>query len=142
LEKNEKKYPQLNFPPIRLKVRRSSDGGVEVFVPLRGWLVLTPEEWVRRHVVAYLVESKGVPPTSISEEYPVMLNGQPQRADIVAFGPDAKPALLVECKAPDVAIDEQVVAQAVRYNSVVGATHIMVTNGLETKLFEASALHC
>jgi hypothetical protein len=49
---------------------------------------------------------------------------------------------LVECKAPDVAIDEQVVAQAVRYNSVVGATHIMVTNGLETKLFEASALHC
>ncbi len=118
-------------------MRRSSDGGVEVFVPLRGWLVLTPEEWVRRHVVGYLVECKGVPPTSIREEFPVELNGQPQRADIVVFGPDAKPALLVECKAPEVAVDSEVVAQAVRYNSIVRAPKLMVTNGLVTKVFDA-----
>ena len=102
----------------------------------RGWLILTPEEWVRRHVVGYLVECKGVPPTSIREEYPVELNGQPQRADIVVFGPDAKPALLVECKAPEVAVDSEVVSQAVRYNSIVRAPTLMVTNGLVTKVFE------
>ncbi len=119
--------------------RGATDGEVEVFVPLRGWLVLTPEEWVRRHVVAHLTERMGVPPTSISEEHPVLLNGQHQRADIVAYGPDSKPWLLVECKAPDVAIDDQVVAQAVRYNSVVGAAQIMVTNGIETRVFDAVA---
>lgn len=109
-----------------------------MWVPTRGWLVLTPEEWVRRHVVAHLVERMGVPITSIVEEYPVLLNGQNQRADIVVVGPDAKPWLLVECKAPEVAIDRDVVAQAVRYNSVVGASQILLTNGVVVVAYTTS----
>lgn len=118
-----------------MKVRNGCDGR-EVFVPSRGlWLQLTPEEWVRRHVVAHLHTQLSVPYTHIAEEYPVPLNGQNQRADIVVVDPDLRPWIVVECKAPSVALGDAVVAQAVRYNSVVGAPYVVVTNGVEVRSF-------
>lgn len=132
---DNEKYPLLIFPAAPLRLRESG-GVVEVFVPTRGgWLELTPEEWVRRHVVEHLCCHLCVPPTHISEEYPVPLNGQNQRADIVAFGPDMKPWIVVECKAPTVTLSDDVVAQVVRYNSVIGAPYVVVTNGLEERSY-------
>lgn len=111
--------PNLNFPPIRLQARRRG-GTVEVWDPIRGvYLVLTPEEWVRQHLIAYLVSHCGAQPLRIVEEYAVPLNGQPQRADVVVVDDDGRPLLLAECKAPEVAINKQTLAQAVRYNSVL-----------------------
>ncbi|MDE5692182.1 MAG: type I restriction enzyme HsdR N-terminal domain-containing protein, partial [Alistipes sp.] len=50
-------FPRLNFPPVRLRARRRGDA-VEVWDGLRGiYLVLTPEEWVRQHLIAYLVSA-------------------------------------------------------------------------------------
>lgn len=123
--------PNLNFPPIRLRARRRG-GTVEVWDPIRGvYLVLTPEEWVRQHLIAYLVSHCGVQPLRIVEEYAVPLNGQPQRADVVVVDDDGCPLLLAECKAPEVAINKQTLAQAVRYNSVLQARYIILTNGLK-----------
>ena len=88
-------------------MRGGAAGGeeVEIWDPVRGiYLVLTPEEWVRQHLIAYLVSHCGVQPTRIVEEYAVPLNGQPQRADVVVVGDDARPLLLAECKAPGVSI--------------------------------------
>ena len=122
--------PKLNFPAIRLRARRRGDG-VEVWDSLRGvYLVLTPEEWVRQHLVAYLVTHCGVPPKRIVEEYAVALNGQAQRADVVVVGARAEPLVLAECKAPEIRIDERTLAQAVRYNSVLGARFVILQNGL------------
>lgn len=107
-----------------------------MWVPTRAsWLVLTPEEEVRRRVVRHLTERLSVPPTHIAEEYPVRLNGQPQRADIVVFDVALKPWLVVECKAPDVAITQSVIDQVVRYNSVLGAHQVVVTNGRVVRAF-------
>ena len=93
--------PKLNFPAIRLRARRR-EGQVEVWDDLRGiYLVLTPEEWVRRHLIAYLVSHCGVPPKRVVQEYAVPVNGQPQRADVVVVGDRAEPLVLAECKAPD-----------------------------------------
>ncbi len=102
------------------------------------WLVLTPEEWVRRHVLALLTAHKGVPATSIAQEYPVDVNGMTQRADIVVMGADGVPVLLVECKAPGVAIDRDTLAQAFRYNAVLGARHVMLTNGLDHYIYKVT----
>ena len=125
--------PKLNFPAIRLRARRRGDG-VEVWDSLRGiYLVLTPEEWVRQHLIRFLVERGGVPPGNVSQEYPVALSGTAQRADLVVTGRDGRPCLLAECKAPDVPLGREVFAQAVRYNSVVAAPYVLITNGL---------LHC
>ena len=87
--------PELNFPPIRLRARRRRDQ-VEVWDDLRGiWLVLTPEEWVRRHLIACLVAHCGAPARRIVQEYAVALNGQPQRADVVVVDDAGAPLLLV-----------------------------------------------
>ena len=100
--------PKLNFPAIRLRARRR-EGQVEVWDDLRGiYLVLTPEEWVRRHLIAYLVSHCGVLPKRVVQEY----------------------AVLAECKAPEIRIGERTLAQAVRYNSVLGARFVILTNGL------------
>ena len=112
--------PKLNFPAIRLRARRR-EGQVEVWDDLRGiYLVLTPEEWVRRHLIAYLVSHCGVLPKRVVQEYAVPVNGQPQRADVVVVGDRAEPLVLAECKAPEIRIGERTLAQAVRYNSVLG----------------------
>ena len=124
------RLPKLNFPAIRLRARRRAES-VEVWDDLRNlYLLLTPEEWVRRHLVAYLIACCGVPPKRIVEEYAVALNGQPQRADVVVVGDRAEPLLVAECKAPEIRIDERTLAQVVRYNSVLGARYVILTNGL------------
>lgn len=124
-------YPALNLPPVRLRGRRR-DGGEYVWDALRGcWLKLTPEEWVRRHVVGWLMDRMKVQPTGIVQEFPVSLGGSVQRADIVVVTPSGTPVMLVECKAASVTVDASVLDQAMRYNSVVGARYIMITNGLK-----------
>ena len=135
MEDNEK-YADLIFAPHELRLRRGAKGGVEVWAPTRrGWLVLTPEEEVRRRVVRHLMERLAVPATHIVEEYPVRLNGQPQRADVVVVDMEMKPWLVVECKAPEVAINQAVIDQVVRYNSILGARQVVVTNGRVVKAY-------
>lgn len=130
---NNMEYPKLNFPPIHLRARHGDAGRVEVFDKVRGkWLVLTPEEWVRRHVVGYLVSECGFHPEQIAQEHPVEINTMAQRADIVAFDNNSKPYMLVECKEPNIKIDAAVLAQAVRYNSILHCPYIVITNGLNT----------
>jgi hypothetical protein len=130
-------FPKLNLPPCRLRVVERA-GELCAWDAGRGrWLVLTPEEWVRRHVLAWLTE-RGVPAARIAQEHPVRVNGRIQRADIVVFGPDGRPSLLVECKAPDVAIDRETLDQAFRYNAFLDARHVMLTNGLAHFLYEVT----
>ena len=129
--------PKLKFPAIHLRVRREND---KVFVwdaLRRSYLVLTPEEWVRRHVIGFLTTHCGVEMTAIVQEYPVQLNGTAQRADVVVVDCQAKPLLLVECKAAEVRLTRAVYEQAMRYNAVVGARYVMLTNGLDTLLYES-----
>lgn len=137
----QQQYPKLNLPTIELKIRKSSEKErLLVWASTRKcYLVLTPEEWVRRHFVAYLVSGCGAQPEQICEEYPVMVNGLAQRADVVVMDSGVHPLMLVECKAPTVAIDAAVYAQAVRYNAIVGARYVVLTNGMKHLCFELTA---
>ena len=130
--------PKLNFPPINLRATRDK-GRVMVFDNIRRmYVVLTPEEWVRRHLVDYLITHCHAPQLSIVEEYPVHINSTAQRADVVVMDNNAHPLALVECKAPDVKIDSAVFEQASRYNAVVKARYIILTNGMEHYCYEFS----
>lgn len=114
-------------------------GALHVWDAARGrWLVLTPEEWVRRHVLALLTERMGIPPASVSQEHPVDVNGTAQRADIVVAGADGMPVMMVECKAPEVGIGPAALDQAFRYNAVLGARYVMLSNGLDHYIYEVS----
>jgi hypothetical protein len=133
------KVPQINFPAIDLNVK-VIDGQQFVWDSLRGkYLLLTPEERVRRHAISFLVSHCGVLPHSIAQEYPVPINGTAQRADIVVVGKDLAPIILVECKAPEVDIDRAVLAQATRYNAVLKARYIILTNGHQHLCVELTA---
>lgn len=126
-------YPTLNYPPIQLRARRGTGGRTEIYDKLRAkWLVLTPEEWVRQHVVCFMLTHCGFLPQQIVAEYPVNINGMPQRADIVVYDTNAKPYIVVECKETGVKIDDEVLRQVVRYNSIIGCRYIVITNGLKT----------
>lgn len=128
--------PKLNFPAINLRAIRRQ-GRTLVFDRIRSmYVVLTPEEWVRRHLVEYLVGECGAQLRSIVEEYPVNINSTAQRADVVVMDSEARPLALAECKAPDIAITREVFGQATRYNAVVGARYVILTNGLRHFCFE------
>lgn len=130
--------PKLNFPPINLRATRDK-GRIMVYDNIRRmYVVLTPEEWVRRHLVDYLITHCHVPQLSIVEEYPVNINSTAQRADVVVMDNNAQPLVLAECKAPDVKIDSAVFEQATRYNAVVKARYIILTNGMEHYCYEFS----
>lgn len=129
-------YPRLNFPAVKLRISQRGEQ-TTVWDPLRGiYLVLTPEEWVRRHLIGFLISHCGAQPMRIVQEYAVAMNGSPQRADMVVVDDRACPLMLVECKAAGIGIDRQVLAQAVRYNSVLGARYVVLTNGLVHYCYE------
>ena len=130
--------PKLNFPPINLRAMRDKGRVMEFDNIRRMNVVLTPEEWVRRHLVDYLITQCHAPQLSIVEEYPVNINSTAQRADVVVMDNNAHPLALVECKAPDVKIDSAVFEQATRYNAVVKARYIILTNGMEHYCYEFS----
>lgn len=132
----ENKPPKLNFPAIKLRAQRR-DGYTMVYDSVRNmYVVLTPEEWVRRHLVEYLVTYCKVPLRSIVEEYPVALNGMAQRADVVVMDSQARPLILAECKAPEIKLTQDTILQATRYNAVVDARYIILTNGMTHFCYE------
>ena len=125
--------PALHLPPTHLKVKQCADGVVRVFDRLRRKPVaLTPEEWVRQHFVAYLIDSLGFPETLMANEVAITLNGTSRRCDTVVYSRQGLvPQVIVEYKAPSVAITQRVFDQIVRYNMVLQVEWLMVSNGLQ-----------
>ncbi len=113
------------------KSRNNSKGKAEVFDPIRKkYVVLTPEEQVRQTFVQFLVEQRAVPASLIAIEAGLKVNGMQRRADVVVYNKNAKPMVLVECKAPQVKITQGVYDQAARYNLSFKVPFLVVTNGL------------
>jgi len=121
---------KLNFPEYLFRFK-NSENKVAIFDEIRKkFIVLTPEEWVRQHVVKYLLKEKMYPTSHINIEKVIKINSLTKRYDVVVFQPDGKIHLLVECKAPEVPISQTVFDQIARYNMTLNASYLMVTNGL------------
>ncbi len=121
----------LDLPPFNAKIRQTSANISEIWDELRRkYVVLTPEEWVRQHVVHYLMAHLGYPRGLLSLERGHRYNQRQKRTDLVALGPDGRPLLLVECKRPTVAITPAVAQQAATYNQTMRAPLLLLTNGL------------
>lgn len=122
----------LNFPPTGPFDVREHDGRRLVLDAVRRKYVrLTPEEWVRQHLVRFLTEALGYPLGLLAIERQVEASAGPRRADLVAYGRDQRPRLIAECKAPAVKLTQAVFDQVSRYNTATRAPHLVVTNGRE-----------
>lgn len=122
----------LNLPPFPIKTTEK-DGHTAVFDFLRRRYVrLTPEEWVRQHFTHFLVEHKGYPAGLLANEMTVRVGGVARRCDSVLFDrADGVPRMILEYKAPNVRITQDVFQQIYSYNSVLRAKYLVVSNGLE-----------
>lgn len=121
----------LQFPRYQFRFK-NSENKVAIFDEVRKkFIILTPEEWVRQHVVHYLMKEKNYPKSWVNVEKQIKINGLTKRYDVVVFNPDGSIYLLVECKAPEIKINQNTFDQIARYNMVIKAQYLMVTNGLE-----------
>jgi len=111
---------------------KNSKNKVHIFDVIRKkFVVLQPEEWVRQHVVHFLISDKNYPKSLINIEKQMTVNGIKKRYDIVVFRPDGSIFLLVECKAPTITINQETFNQIAGYNMKLDASYLMVTNGLK-----------
>jgi len=121
---------QLNFNSYQFRFK-NSEGKISIFDEIRRkFIILTPEEWVRQHVVQYLLQEKKYPKSYINVEKVIKLNGLIKRYDVVVFQPNGKLFLLVECKSADIIINQTTFDQIARYNMALESEYLMVTNGL------------
>ncbi len=120
----------LNFPTYQFRFKHSGQGTKIFDVIRKKFVVLQPEEWVRQHVVHFLITTKGYPKSLMNVEKLLVVNNLSKRYDIVVHNSDGSIHLLVECKAPNIGITQQAFDQIAIYNRSLGATYLMVTNGL------------
>ena len=124
-------FKALSFPQAELKLTRK-EGQVFVWCIVRKKsLVLTPEEWVRQHLIHFLIQEKQIPIGLIAAEMAIEINQLSRRCDVVVFGIDGKPRLIVECKAPEINLTEKTFNQIAQYNAALNVDLLMVTNGLQ-----------
>ena len=122
---------RLNLPTYSFKLK-SEEGRKLIFDEIRKkYVILTPEEWVRQHFIQYLVRMKSYPAALIEIERQFTYNRLTKRADILVNDRNAKPVLLVECKAPDVKINQETFTQAALYNLKFNLKYLVLTNGLD-----------
>ena len=121
---------QLNFPSYSFRFK-NSENKVSIFDEIRKkFIILTPEEWVRQHVIRFLLDEKKYPKSLINVEKVLTVNGLRKRYDIVVFNPDGSIFVLVECKGPEIKTAQATFDQIARYNMTLKAQFLMVTNGL------------
>lgn len=124
-------FAPLNLPPCTVQVKQDGAGTALIFDPLRGrWLVATPEEWVRQNFTGYLMQHRAYPASLMANEVSLSLNGTRRRCDTLIYTHTLRPLCIVEYKRPTVAVTRRVFDQIARYNSVLGARYLIVSNGL------------
>jgi len=122
---------QLNLPEYSFRIS-GKEGAKMILDPVRKkYVKLTPEEWVRQNFIQYLINAGGYPPGLMGVEVLFNLNRLKRRVDILIHNRAGVPVMIVECKAPEIKIDDKVFDQIVCYNLGLQVPYIVVTNGID-----------
>jgi len=122
---------KLNFPEYRFDFKKQ-EGKVMIFDIIRKkYVVLTPEEWVRQHLVSYLIHEKGFSRGLIRIETGLNYNERKKRADLVIYNRLGVPFLLAECKSSQINLNEETIFQLGIYQKTLQAKYLVVSNGQE-----------
>ena len=122
---------RLNLPPYATKIRQTA-GRSMIFDDLRRkYVALTPEEWVRQHFVHYLTGHLGYPASMMANEVELAVGQKRLRCDSVLYGMQAEPRMIIEYKAPTIALTQKVFDQISVYNMLLHVDYLMVSNGMQ-----------
>lgn len=130
---------ELNLPTFDFRLKKEKSVVFIFDVIRKKFVKLTPEEWVRQHVVHFLLEQKHYPASLMNVEVGMEIQTMRRRADIVCYESDGGVRLITECKAPEVKITQTVFEQIAQYNMCLKAKYLLVTNGLEHFVCEINA---
>ncbi len=121
---------KLNFPSFEFRFKNTKNKLAIFDIIRKKFIQLTPEEWVRQHIVHDLIFNKNYPEQLINVEKVIKINDLTKRYDVVVFKPNGTIYLLIECKAPQVKITQSTFDQIARYNLLLKADLLYISNGL------------
>jgi hypothetical protein len=121
----------LIFPKAPLELSKKNELVFVRCIIRKKLLLLSPEEWVRQHVLHFLNRQKQYPLSRLSVEKSIRYNGLIKRWDIVAYDVDFKPKILVECKQAAIKMSIDTFLQAASYQKIIQSENILLTNGKE-----------
>jgi len=115
-----------------LKVKKEA-GEKMIFDPIRKkYLVWQPEELVRQLLIQYLIQEKNYNKNHLHVERGLKVNGMYKRSDIITYDKTMAPFLLVECKAPNISLNQAVLDQIATYNLNYKVPYLLVSNGMHS----------
>lgn len=130
---------QLNLPPFDFRLAGTAQHP-QIFDVLRHrFVALTPEEWVRQHFVHFLIGHRGYPMALMANEVALSVGNKSLRADSVLYDRSLRPQMIMEYKAPSVALTARVIDQIAAYNTLLHVGYLVVSNGLAHYCFKAGA---
>lgn len=130
---------KIIYPESKPSIKKE---GVQEFVFCiirKRWILLTPEEWVRQNFLLYLTEKLQYPSSLIAVEKQMKLGDLKKRFDIIVYGKDTIPFMIIECKEMNIKLTETVLQQVLRYNTNIQARFIVITNGSHCFGFEKNS---
>ena len=121
---------RLNLPEYQFNIRNIEDAFVILDTLRKRWVTLTPEEWVRQNFVRFLIDDREFPAALMNNEISLTQNGIKRRCDTLVADRQGAPLVIVEYKAPNIEITQKTFDQIVRYNMVLRAKYLVVSNGM------------
>ena len=126
----------LNLPKTALDISR---GGDQLFVRClvrKKNIVLTPEEWVRQHFIAYFLNDLAYPKGLLTIEKKIQYGAMEKRWDLATFMPNRECFLLLECKAPTIPITKAVFEQSLTYFKGLQSRFLVLSSGIEHVIYK------
>ena len=120
----------LNLPTYSFNIKSRGERNWIFDIFRRDWYLLTPEEWVRQNFARYLCEALSYPQSLMLLEHKITHNRLTRRCDIIVYNRQGQPVILVECKAPEIVLNQRTFDQIARYNMVLEVNILLITNGL------------
>lgn len=121
---------RLNLPQYSIKIGGTKEKPTIFDILRRKFVALSPEEWVRQHFIHYLIEHKGYPQAYLANETELHIGAKKLRCDSVLYNNVFQPRMIIEYKAPSVAITQKVFDQISVYNMLLHVDYLVVSNGL------------
>ena len=123
---------KLNLPEYSFKITTSEDKKQWIYDSFRKKnILLTPEEWVRQNILNFLIIEKEYPASLISIESGIKVNQLVRRYDALVHDRNGYPLMLIECKAPEIAVNQNTFDQISAYNLSVLARYLLISNGIK-----------
>lgn len=122
---------ELNLPQVEFRIKRAKNGFLIFDRFRRKYIQLTPEEWVRQNFLRFLIDHKGFPEGRIAVEKELLINQMPKRCDAIVYNQRAEAQILIELKAPDIALTQAVFDQVAVYNTKLDLSYFIVSNGMQ-----------